>query len=93
MINMAVRMEWVDKDPFDKYQQKFDKVNREFLGKEELVKIENRELPVVRLQLVRDLFVFSCYTGLAYIDTMRLATANITIGIDGEYWLIGLFQS
>lgn len=88
MINMAVRMEWVDKDPFDKYIQKFDKVNREFLTKEELIKIEIRDLSVVRLQWVRDLFVFSCYTGLAYIDTMRLSPANITIGIDGEYWLI-----
>jgi site-specific recombinase XerD len=88
MINMAVRMEWVNKDPFAKYKQKFDKVNREFLSKEELAKIENRELSVVRLQWVRDLFVFSCYTGLAYIDTMRLSPANITIGIDSEYWLI-----
>jgi site-specific recombinase XerD len=81
-------MEWVNKDPFAKYKQKFDKVNREFLSKEELAKIENRELSVVRLQWVRDLFVFSCYTGLAYIDTMRLSPANITIGIDSEYWLI-----
>lgn len=88
MINMCVRMEWLDKDPFAKYQQKFDKVEREFLTKEELATIENRELRVVRLQWIRDLFIFSCYTGLAYIDVMQLTSSNITIGIDGEYWLI-----
>jgi site-specific recombinase XerD len=88
MINMAVRMEWLEKDPFAKYQQKFEKVEREFLSNEELSTLEQRELKIVRLQWVRDLFVFSCYTGLAYIDTMRLTPANITIGIDGEYWLI-----
>jgi len=37
--------------------------------------------------MVCDLFVFSCYTGLAYIDVMRLTSQNLSIGIDGEYWL------
>lgn len=88
MIGLAVRMEWLDKDPFMMYQQRFDKVERGFLTKEELATIENRELSIVRLKWVRDLFIFSCYTGLAYIDVMQLTPANITIGIDGEYWLI-----
>ena len=87
MINMAIRMEWLDKDPFAAYQQKFEKVERDFLTKEELASIEMRDLAIVRLQWVRDLFIFSCYTGLAYIDVMQLTPANITIGIDGEYWL------
>lgn len=67
MINMAVRIEWLEKDPFVKYQQKCEKVERGFLTKEELAIIENRDLAIVRLQWVRDLFIFSCYTGLAYI--------------------------
>jgi len=87
MINMAIRLEWIDKDPFSAYQQKFEKVERDFLTKEELASIEMRELAIVRLQWVRDLFVFSCYTGLAYIDVMQLTHANITKGIDGEDWL------
>lgn len=85
MINMAVRMEWLDRDPFAKYKQKFDKVERGFLTKGELASIENRELAILRLQWVRDLFIFSCYTGLAYIDVMQLTPGSITIGMDSEY--------
>jgi site-specific recombinase XerD len=88
MTNMAMRMEWIEKDPFTKYKQRFEKVERGFLTKEELAAVEHRELHIVRLQWVRDLFVFSCYTGLAYIDVMQLTPSNISIGIDGEYWLI-----
>ena len=87
MITMAVKMEWIDRDPFEKYQLRFNRVEREFLAKEELTRIENKELKIVRLQWIRDLFVFSCYTGLAYIDTMNLTPENITIGIDGDYWI------
>jgi site-specific recombinase XerD len=88
VINLAVKLEWLDKDPFAQYKQKFEKVEREFLTKEELQKIEFRDFKVVRLQLIRDLFIFSCYTGLAYIDVMQLTPSNITVGIDGDYWLI-----
>ncbi|MEC7753760.1 MAG: site-specific integrase [Bacteroidota bacterium] len=87
MVTMAVKMEWVSRDPFDKYQLKFHRVDRDFLNDEELEAVENKDFKIVRLQWVRDLFVFSCYTGLAYIDAMNLTPSNITIGIDGEYWL------
>jgi site-specific recombinase XerD len=40
------------------------------------------------LQIVKDVFLFSCYTGLAYIDTMNLSTENLVKGIDGNDWLI-----
>lgn len=87
MVTMAVKMEWVSRDPFDKSQLKFHRVDRDFLNHEELEAVEKKDFKIVRLQWVRDLFVFSCYTGLAYIDTMNLTPSNITIGIDGEYWL------
>jgi len=88
MINLAVRMEWMERDPFAAYQQKFQKVEREFLSKEELALVEFKDLKIARLQWVRDLFIFSCYTGLAYIDVMRLTPKNITTGVDGELWLV-----
>ena len=50
IINVAVRMEWIDRDPFVAYQQKFERVERGFLSREELAKIENREFKIVRLQ-------------------------------------------
>lgn len=88
MISMAERMEWLEKDPFAKYKLKFEKVGREFLTKEELDRLENHKFQIDRLDWVRDLFVFSCYTGLAYIDVMQLKQSNVSVGIDGEYWLV-----
>jgi site-specific recombinase XerD len=88
MVNMAVTMDWLAKDPFAKYRQHFDKVERFYLTKEELSAIENKKFSIERLQTVKDLFLFSCYTGLAYIDTMNLTAGNIVKGIDGNDWLI-----
>ena len=87
IINMAIRLEWIDRDPFSAYHQKFHKVERGFLTKEELKAIENRELNLARLDWVRDIFVFSCYTGLAYIDVVKLTRSNLTTGLDGDSWL------
>jgi site-specific recombinase XerD len=62
-------------------------VERDFLTKEELEAIELKEFTIDRIQYVKDLFVFSCYTGLAYIDAMNLTPDNIIMGIDGYYWI------
>jgi site-specific recombinase XerD len=88
MVNMAVTMDWLAKDPFAKYRQHFDKVERFYLTKEELLAIEKKKFTIERLQVVKDLFLFSCYTGLAYVDTMNLTAGNIIKGIDGNDWLI-----
>ena len=88
MVRLAVKMEWISKNPFENYQLKFQKVERSYLTDTELSSIEDKEFTIERLVWVRNLFVFSCYTGLAYIDTMKLSPSNIVRGIDGEYWLI-----
>lgn len=86
-INLAIRNEWLDKDPFVKFQPKFIHKDRDFLTKEELQRIENKKFTIPRLQHVQDLFIFSCYTGLAYIDTINLEQSNVSIGINGKLWL------
>jgi site-specific recombinase XerD len=53
-----------------------------------LASIEKKKFTIERLQIVKDVFLFSCYTGLAYIDTMNLSTENLVKGIDGNDWLI-----
>jgi integrase/recombinase XerD len=88
MIKMAIRYEWLDKDPFIAFQQKFHHVDRGYLTEEELKRIEEKAFSISRLQFVKDLFIFSCYTGLAYTDVMHLTPEHIQIGIDKELWLI-----
>lgn len=87
MAKLAVRLEWIERDPFESFQLRFTKVERGFLSKEELCVVENKQFSISRLKWVRDLFVFSCYTGLAYTDLMQLTPSNIIIGIDGKYWI------
>ncbi|WP_321321032.1 site-specific integrase [Labilibaculum sp.] len=88
VINLALKNEWLDKDPFAKYQAKLVEVKREFITKEELQRLENLKIKIKRLDMVRDMFVFACYSGLAYIDISNLTTDNIRIGIDGYQWII-----
>ena len=87
MVNMGAKMGWLEKNPFTYYQLKFHKTTREYLSAEELERIEQKAFSIPRLQFVRDLFVFSCYTGLAYIDAVQLKPENISIGMDGKNWI------
>lgn len=87
MINMALALEWLDKDPFVKFKSKLEKRDREFLTQEELTLIEKQEYRFSRLELVKDLFLFSCYTGLSYVDLMSLSKDNVLRGVDGGFWI------
>lgn len=87
MVNLALKNEWLERDPFAKFKKTFTKTNRECLTEMELKTVELKEFKIERLSFVKDLFVFSCYTGLAYIDVMQLTPGSITFGIDGDMWL------
>lgn len=87
IVHLAVKNDWLTKDPFSNFKCSFRKVERDVLTIQELEKIEKKKFKVTRLDIVKDLFIFSCYTGLAYIDVMQLSPENLNIGIDGELWI------
>jgi site-specific recombinase XerD len=87
MLTLAIKMELMIKDPFSKYALHFNKVERDCLTETELEAIENKKFSIERLEITKDLFVFSCYTGLAYADVMKLNPDKINIGIDSQYWI------
>jgi integrase len=62
-------------------------VIREILTEEELQTLISKDIQNPRIRQVRDIFVFSCFTGLAYIDAKRLKRSEIVIGMDGERWI------
>lgn len=66
----------------------FVQVDKGFLTMDELQSIMDKEIEVERLQRVRDVFVFSCWTGLAYIDIYLLKDEHIQKYLDGNYWII-----
>jgi site-specific recombinase XerD len=87
VVNLALKNDWLIKDPFRAFQMNIREVPRDFLNEDELHSIEFKELNILRLDIVRDVFVFCCYTGLAFVDVSKLAPDNIVTGIDGEKWI------
>jgi site-specific recombinase XerD len=88
VINFAIEREWLDRNPFIKFKCKFDDSKRSYLSKQDLTKLEEKVFSIPRLQEVKDIFLFACYTGLAYSDVSALTPDDITIGIDGEKWIV-----
>lgn len=87
IIKICLANDWLDRNPFNNYKSKIKEVEREFLSESELQSILNKKFKTERLSLVRDIFLFSCFTGLAYIDVKNLTKSHISIGIDGEKWI------
>ncbi|HEX8378263.1 MAG TPA: site-specific integrase [Pedobacter sp.] len=87
IILICIANGWLDKDPFIKYKPKVKEVIREYLTKEDLQQIADKQFVNVRLTQVRDIFLFSCYTGLAYADVKKLKREEISIGLDGQKWI------
>jgi integrase len=87
MMNLALRLEWIEKDPFVRFSLKFTKHQRAYLTKDELEILESGKLLKEIHQKTRDVFVFACYTGLSYIDVKLLSDNHIVRGIDGNYWI------
>jgi site-specific recombinase XerD len=87
VVKTAVVNKWLIKDPFMGFKAKQEKSNRTFLTNDELSAIQTKELHVERLERIRDIFVFCCYTGLAHVDVANLTIGNIVVGIDGKKWI------
>lgn len=78
---------WIEKDPFLSYRGRVKERERTYLSEQEIESLINKKFVSERLALVRDIFVFSCFTGLAYVDVQQLAPNNIGLGIDGDKWI------
>ena len=88
VVRDCVDKDWLDKDPFYRYKVKHTDPTIAHLSADELKALEEKEITIERLAAVRDIFVFSCYTGFAYVDVANLTTDHIKIGVDGKKWLI-----
>ncbi|WP_264558349.1 site-specific integrase [Flavobacterium sp. N2270] len=87
IIKICLANDWIDKNPFANYKSKVKEVERVYLTEDEVQAIIEKEFKTERLSLVRDIFLFSCFTGLAYIDVKNLTKSHISFGIDGERWI------
>ena len=74
-------------DPFVNHHFHMEPVDRGFLTDEEILRVANKNLGIQRLELVRDIFIFSCFTGLAYIDVSNLTPDHI-VTMDDKQWIM-----
>ncbi len=87
VIQFALEQEYIDKNPFIGYKAKRLQKEVIYLTEDELKSLENYDFSQTRLQQVKDLFVFCCYTGLAFKEMSNLKPDHIVKGFDGNKWI------
>jgi len=87
IINISVSNQWLSFNPFAVFKCTARKVVRQELTEDELQRLTDKQFKVKRLEEVRDCFLFSCYTGYAFVDAYKLSNENIVKGKDGELWI------
>jgi site-specific recombinase XerD len=87
IIRIAHANQWIQKDPFFHWKGSWKSSEREFLTDLELQEMAEKDFDIPRLELVRDIFLFCCYTGLAFADVKKLASDDIVMNISGKKWI------
>ena len=88
VIDKGIRAGLIFVDPFNGYKISCERVDRGFLSEDELAKMMAKTFGSKRLEQVRDIFIFACFTGLAYIDLANLRVDNIQKMFDGRLWIV-----
>ncbi|PIF60022.1 site-specific integrase [Flavobacterium sp. 2] len=86
--NYAIKMDLIIKNPFNIYDGRLSVKDAVFLTQQELNTIENKTFPTPRLEKVKDIFLFSCYTGYAPVDALELTERNLSEDSTGNLWIM-----
>ena len=87
IMRICYANDWISKDPFYHWKAKWKKVERDILNERELKTLMETEMPNQRLEQVRDIFIFCCFTGLSYIDVEKLSNDHIVLDMKGDKWI------
>jgi integrase len=87
VIHKAMHKGYIEKYPFENYKIKLPKKRIQYLTQEEIDRIDQTNFQVERLNVIRDIFIFCIYTGLAFAEVESLTPEHVTKGMDGELWL------
>ena len=88
LILIALANDYIRKDPFSNYKITQKSLERNCLTQKEIQKLIDKDFSIERIEIVRDLFIFQCHTGLSYRDLEKLSKNHIRIGIEGYKWII-----
>lgn len=87
VTNIALINGYLKKDPFAEIKFRTEKVDREFLEDHELKKMMDKEITIERIAIVRDTFIFCCFTGLAFTDVKTLRQEHLSLDNEGITWI------
>ena len=88
LVELAIKKGLIRDNPFQDYEINMEETDRGYILKEDVEKLMMCAPPHPRYELVKDLFIFSCFTGLAYADIKKLTRNNIQSFFDGHQWII-----
>ncbi|EGK00148.1 site-specific integrase [Dysgonomonas gadei] len=92
IVSYACKIGLIDKNPFLLFNYRLDKTSPIYLNEDEINKIWRKKFLSKRLEQIRDYFVFSCFTGLSFIDMCSLKSDDIKVGPDKKLWIMILRQ-
>lgn len=92
IVSYACKIGLIDKNPFLLFNYRLDKTSPIYLNEDEINKIWRKKFLSKRLEQIRDYFVFSCFTGLSFIDICSLKSDDIKVGPDKKLWIMILRQ-
>lgn len=87
ILNYAVALDWIQSNPFNQFKCTYRNPDRVVLTQDEIDVMYYKEMPNERLEQVKDIFLFACYTGYAFSDIELLSPDSVVKGIDGEIWI------
>ena len=87
VFSRALQLGLITQNPFDGYKFKIKEKPREFLNSEELERLENFTIDNDSIMKTKDIFLFSVYTGLRYIDIHNLKKEDVSKDREGSYWI------
>jgi len=88
VLNTAISMNLLSGNPYSSFKVTRNETHRDYLTIYELNQISNKDIRTNRMEIVRDIFVFACYTGLGYAELNKLNKKHIQKGNDGGEWII-----
>jgi integrase len=88
IVRIAVEQGWLIKSPYKDIGYRLEDIDKPYLSMDELNSIIEKEISIKRLDIIRDIFVFCCHSGLSFSDVKELKSDNIQIGIDKNKWII-----
>ena len=87
IIRYALNNDWIRVNPFRNIRYRLEEIDKPFLNKTEFHALMNKRFLIPRITQIRDIFVFCCFTGLAFVDVKSLNRKDLEAGVDGNLWI------